>query len=339
MALPWSHPFVYAWALGTVALVLDWFLGDPVYRWHPVRLMGAALIQLESYLRRKGWNGRGGGILLFLGLAGIVLGMYFGIRWTLQVIPQPHWAGLPLWPTLWDLFLAYSLLAFGDLVRHVRRVDQAASRGDAHEARKAISMLVGRDTQHLDFQACRRAAVESLAENLTDGVIAPLFWLWLMGIPGLLIFKIASTMDSMVGYKNERYLYFGWFGARLDDVLCWIPARITFLFLSLGAAFIPGLSGRKAWRMGRSQHQVLPGPNPGWSEATAAGALQIRLIGPIDKDGKRITEVWIGEAGDPEGGRPQDIARMQTLSLVATSLFWSALALVGFALLRASQSL
>jgi adenosylcobinamide-phosphate synthase len=327
----------YVWILGSLALALDWFLGDPVYAWHPVRLMGAALQRLENQLRRWGLEGRLGGVLLFAGLAMLFLGLYFAVGGFLKEAPQPAVFGMALWPALWDLFLAYSLLAFGDLIHHVQRVDRAATEGHLPKARQATSMLVGRDTQNLDFQACRRAAVESLAENLTDGVIAPLFWLWLLGLPGLLIFKIASTMDSMVGYKTERYLHFGWFGARLDDVLCWLPARLTFLSFCITASLLPGFSGRKAWRIGREQHHLLPGPNPGWSEATAAGALQIRLIGPIDKGGKRITELWIGDKKDPEGGRTSDIANMRRLALAATLFFWTTLAGLNLLLVYAFQ--
>ncbi len=350
LAMPLTHPVVYTltytWTVATLALLLDWALGDPVYSWHPIRLMGRLLATCESILRRLGWNGKGGGILLFLLLAGACLGLYELLRALLSSMPAwPPSFGfdlrlranetVPVFPSfipsvivfIYDVLITYSLLALGDLLRHVNRVENAASAGNLDEARFAASMLVGRDTQNLDFSGCRRAALESLAENLTDGVIAPLFWLGLLGIPGLILFKIASTMDSMVGYKTPAYLHFGWFGARLDDWLCWLPARLTFLALCGMAAFMPGLSACKAWRIGLAQHGLLPGPNPGWSEAAAAGALQIRLIGPIEKNGTLITELWIGDPGDPEGGRPQDIKRMRRLALGATWLTWAGLTL------------
>jgi adenosylcobinamide-phosphate synthase len=182
-------------------------------------------------------------------------------------------------------------------------------------------MLVGRDTDRMDAAACDRAAVESIAENLVDGVLSPLFWLALLGLPGLLIFKIASTMDSMVGYKNERYLRFGWFGARLDDVLNWVPARLSVPLLAAAAAMVPGCSPRACWRVGLSQHALLPGPNKGWGETAAAGALRIRLAGPIWKDGRQVNDLWIGPAEAPEGGRPGDVTRMIRLAYFATALF------------------
>ena len=182
-------------------------------------------------------------------------------------------------------------------------------------------MLVGRDVDRMDSAACNRAAVESLAESLCDGVIAPLFWFALMGLPGLVLFKIASTMDSMVGYRNDRYLRFGWFGARLDDVMNWIPARLCVALIAAVSAVLPGYSARGAWAVARAQHALLPGPNKGWSETAAAGALGIRLAGPIWKDGALVNELWIGPAEGPEGGHPRDVTRMIILAYGVAALF------------------
>lgn len=331
MISDWLSSLPYHFALAIAGLFLDALLGDPVYAWHPVRLLGRLLQALENRLRALGANGYAGGMLLFLGLAAATLWPYGLGLWLAAKIDL--WEGWPPWLNgfslrwILDAFLAYSLFALRDLLNHASRVNRAAQRGDLPAARWAVSMLVGRDTDKLNAPACRRAAMESVAENLTDGVIAPMFWLFLGGIPGLLIFKIASTMDSMVGYRTERYLRFGWFGARFDDVLCWVPARITFLlFVALGF-LLPGFSGLKAWRIGRKQHHLLPGPNPGWAEATAAGALQRRLIGPVWKNGILVTEIWIGEAQDPEGGGAEDLQRMTQLAIAATLLFTACLGL------------
>jgi cobalamin biosynthesis protein CobD/CbiB len=124
-------------------------------------------------------------------------------------------------------FLLYSLLALGDLLHHVWRIERAVRDTDLPRARNAVSAIVGRDTVNMDAAACRRAAVESLSESLTDGFVSPLLWYVLAGIPGIVVFKVASTMESMVGYKTPRYLRFGWCGARLDDVMNYVPARIT----------------------------------------------------------------------------------------------------------------
>jgi adenosylcobinamide-phosphate synthase len=172
----------------------------------------------------------------------------------------------------------------------------------------------------MDVAACRRAAIESLSENFVDGYLSPVFWYLLLGLPGLLLFKVASTMDSMVGYKTPLYLRFGWCGARLDDVMNYVPARLAWLLLGLAAMPFRGLSSRKAWSVGWSQHSILPGPNPGWSEATVAGALQRRLIGPIWKDGAVVTEVWIGDASDPEAGRDMEDVRRAIRLIVAASV-------------------
>jgi adenosylcobinamide-phosphate synthase len=163
-------------------------------------------------------------------------------------------------------------------------------------------MLVGRDIEMMDIAACRRAAIESLSENFVDGVLSAVFWYVLLGIPGLLIFKIVSTMDSMVGYKNARYLRFGWCGARLDDLMNYVPARLAWLLLGVFA--IP-----KGWSVGLAQHTTLPGPNPGWSEATMSGVLSRKLIGPIWKDGQLVTKTWIGDPHDPEAGTSHDVTK------------------------------
>ena len=127
-------------------------------------------------------------------------------------------------------------------------------------------------------------------------------------------------MDSMVGFKTPQYLRFGWCGARLDDLMNYIPARIACLLLGLSGFFLPTLSARKAWRIGWAQHDVLPGPNPGWSEATMAGLLQKRLIGPIRKNGAMVTDVWIGDPSDPEGGTVNDIDRAIRATIISSIL-------------------
>lgn len=309
-----------------LCLALDVLFGDPPYAWHPIRVMGRLLAWSEDRLRADTsgktmrpqrpveLDGRLGGFVLFLMLAILFGGGALAFGCLLD------WAWRPLgW--LWSAYLAYSLLALGDLVAHGRRIAQATSGGDLAASRLATSMLVGRDTDRMDAAACNRAAVESIAESLVDGVIAPLFWFALGGLPGLLLFKIASTMDSMVGYKNERYLSFGWFGARLDDVMNYIPARLGWLLIVLCAAFLPGYSARKAWKIGKGQHALLPGPNKGWSETAAAGALGIRLAGPIYKHGVQVNDLWIGDAGDPEGGPSGDVTRMITLAYACALLF------------------
>jgi adenosylcobinamide-phosphate synthase len=227
------------------------------------------------------------------------------------------------------VFLLYSLLALGDLLRHVWRVERGVTR-DIEEGRAAIACLVGRDTDRLDAAACRRAAVESLSESLTDGYTSAVFWYAVGGLPGLVVFKVASTMDSMVGYKTERYLRFGWCGARLDDAMNYVPARLTWLAIAAVSLFVPGCSSVGAFRVGLAQHAVLPGPNSGWSEAAAAGGVRRRLVGPIWMRGQLVTEVWIGDPDDPPLSTRDDLVRALVL-ITATGL--STVALAAWALL------
>src|SRR5262245_45002021 len=272
-------------------VLLDAVFGDPRYSLHPVRLIGRTLAACEEFLRRIGWDGYGGGCAL-LGL--------LAITWV--VIPSAVitilYRLLPLIGLVVHVFLVFSLLALRDLIEHVLDVENAVDREDLAEARRAIAMLVGRDTNKMDLPACRRAALESLSESFVDGFLSAVFWYVLMGVPGLLLFKVDSTMDSMVGYKTPRYLRFGRCGARLDDLMYYVPARLAWLILGLSALPFADGSAKKAWRIGREQHSVLPGPNSGWSEATMAGALQRRLIGPIWKEGVLVTDVWIGDPND-----------------------------------------
>lgn len=298
-------------AVLAAAVALDLVLGDPVYPLHPVRLIGKSLAAFENGLRRIHLDGYAGGVLLFLLLtvtwgAGLAAIAHFAYRWN-------YWLG---WGV--ELYLVYSLLAMGDLLRHGWRVERAARRGDIAAARHAISFLVGRDTAPMDYAACRRAALESLSENLTDGYISALFWYALGGLPGLVLFKIVSTMDSMVGYKSERYLLFGWCGARLDDGMNWLPARLSWLLLSLSAWLVPGGSARQAWLVGWRQHAICPGPNSGWSEATLAGALRRRLVGPMWRNGVLATDRWLGLGTDaPAGETASDLPRGAVIVLIA----------------------
>lgn len=292
------------------AVVLDLLLGDPVYRLHPVRLIGESLSLIEKALRRMGADGYGGGIVLFVILAAL---------WVVVVaFVHLDLAALGSWPAwLFHVFIVYSLLAFGDLFRHVWRVEHALERGDLAAARTAIGRLVGRDTDRMDEGACRRAAIESMSEGLPDGYVSAIFWYVLLGLPGLIVFKVVSTMDSMVGYRTPRYLRFGWCGARLDDAMNFIPARLSWLLIAVSAVAVPRTSPAKALAIGYRQAGLLPSPNSGWPEAATAGAIRRRLVGPIWRGGQLVTEIWIGDPSDPPASERADLARATALILIA----------------------
>jgi adenosylcobinamide-phosphate synthase len=315
-------------ALLMVAMISDLAMGDPVYAWHPIRLVGAMLTWMERRLRAAGFDGYGGGILLFVALATVSLSVVVSVVVAANAVS----VFLAWWV---HAVLLYSLLALGDLLRHVWRIDRAVGENNLPRARRGVSELVGRDTARMDGGACRRAAVESLSENLTDGFVSPLFWYVIAGLPGIVVFKVVSTMDSMVGYKTPRYLRFGWCGARLDDVMNYVPARITWLVIAAVAALLPAFSGRKAWRVGLGQHGLLLGPNSGWSEAATAGALQRQIVGPIWLQGVLVTDLWIGDASDPPLETSSDVMRALALS-VLTGL---AVAMVSSAIILGSRCL
>lgn len=294
------------------AVAVDLAVGDPYYPFHPVRITGKLLALIERVLRRLGADGYGGGIVLFVLLALLIVGPVAIVTGVAMQI-----GGVAAW--LLQVLFVYSLLALGDLIRHVWRIEKALMRDDLAHARSIVGKLVGRDIDRLDAAGCRRAAIESLSENLTDGFTSAVFWYAIGGLPGLALFKVVSTMDSMVGYKTPRYLRFGWCGARLDDVMNYVPARLTWLLMTTSAAVMPGCSAVKAFWIGFKQHGILPGPNSGWSEAAAAGGIQRRLVGPIWTNGRLVTDTWIGAASDPPAGSHEDLTHALAL-VTATGL-------------------
>ncbi len=300
------HAFMLLLILG-----LDLFFGDPIYRFHPVRLIGSLISLHESGLRYSGLNGKFGGILLSLLL--ILSTLLFSIA-IFKFLEYFHWS--LSW--LWYIFLGWSFIALGDLLKHARQVANAMEKKDLSLSKITVGKLVGRDTNLMDLPACGRATVESVGENFNDGVIAPIFYFCLFGIPGILVYKVVNTLDSMVGYRNEQYKDFGWCSAKLDDLMSFIPALISWLVLSGAAFFYPQLSGSNALKIGWRDHFKLPSFNAGWCEATVAGALKIKLCGPIWRDGRLAHNVWLGRQGDREGATVKDIKLVNSLALIAS---------------------
>ncbi len=308
-------------------VLLDLVFGDPQWRWHPIRLIGHAIAWIERGLRGMGLDGHVGGVALGLTTAAVSVAAASALLLAAERLG--HVAGLAL-----HALVIYSILALRDLLDHAGAVEAAARSGDLARVRDATARFVARSTGNLDIAGCRRAAIESVSENLTDGYVSPLCWYVLAGIPGLVAFKAFSTLDSMVGYRSERYLRFGWFSARTDDLLNWIPARLTWLLVAVVAAFVPGCSARRALAVGWRQHAVVPGPNSGWSEAATAGAIRRRLVGPIFADGQKVTDVWLGDGKAPPAGEAAaDLPRAMVLH-AATGLLAAGLAIALLALLH-----
>jgi len=214
-----------------------------------------------------------------------------------------------------EAVFASSLLACRSLWQHVQAIATPLQAGDVPAAREALSHIVGRDTTALDETAISRAALESLSESLSDGVVAPAFWGLIFGLPGMAVYKAINTADSMIGHKDERYLAFGWAAARLDDAANFIPARITALLIVLasGGAL---LRSSKTLRSDARKHAS---PNAGWPEAAMAGALGVQLGGPVSYDGIEHAHAWLGQGGDDANAA--DVARGLRLYARACGLF------------------
>jgi adenosylcobinamide-phosphate synthase len=296
------------------ALVLDILLGDPPFPFHPVRLIGVTISAFEKVLLRLRWSGSGGGILLVTMTTGLTLGAYLALR---QFIGALH----PFLATVLDLYLAYSCLALKDLCKHAEPIAETLAGSDLTQARTELQKIVGRDTSSLNPEGVARGAVESVAENFVDGVLSPMFWYSLValfshlvgcpapaaaGIVGMLLFKAISTLDSMVGYRRDHYLLFGWPAARLDDLASFLPARLSLVILSIGAV-LSGEKARAGWKISRRDRLKHPSPNAGHSESFVAGALGIKLGGPTIYPHGAVEKPWLGE-GDAEVG-PDHIRR------------------------------
>jgi adenosylcobinamide-phosphate synthase len=307
------------------ALVLDALMGDPPWLWrrlpHPVVLMGRLVGSLESRLngaelaaRRR--RRRGVVMLAVVMLAAVLIGMLVH-----RLLPaNALGAGL-------EMLIVAVFLAQRSLYEHVRAVAREFDGGIA-AARQAVARIVGRDPAALDRDAICRAALESLAENFADGVVAPVFWYLVAGLPGLLACKALNTADSMVGYRNVRYMDFGYASARLDDLANWLPARLAGGLLVL-AAFATGRNGAAAWRAMLADAGKHRSPNAGWPEAAMAGALGLALAGPRPYDGAVVEDHWMHAAGRKSAG-PEDIAAGLRLFAAACALQLAALAPLWF---------
>ena len=297
-----------------IGFALDALLGDPAWLLHPVCIIGSYISFAEKRLRARGGNLRKSALLLTVSTVLLTMAAAGALLALLSCFGRiPRLAGMAL--------LDWLGLAMTSLAREARGVERALDRG-VEAGRAQVARIVGRDTQRLSEEEIIKATVETVAENTTDGVIAPMLYAALGGPVLLWGFKAASTLDSMVGYMDERYRDIGWSSARLDDLLNFIPARITGPLLCLAAA-LTGLDGKNAWRVMRRDHACHKSPNCAWSEAAAAGALHIQLGGTHDYFGKPMEKPTIGDADRP--AERSDIACAVCLMMTASTLGMAAI--------------
>jgi len=274
-----------------LAFLLDLVIGDPRIIPHPVCGIGKIIAKYEALFRKLPVSEKIQGVFFFLGVVFtlFILGLIFCAFLSL-LERVSFFLSQAIFIFVSSLFLALKSLIDAGLM-----VEEALKKGDILLARMELKALVGRDTENLDKKEIRKAILESYAENLNDAVIAPLFWFALLGFMGLLIYKTVNTLDSMVGYKNERYLHFGWFSAKMDDLLNFIPARITAILISLSALFYLGKDAffRTLSSIKEFAH-LHPSPNSGYPEAALAGALGVRLLGPSFYEKKLIPKPYLG---------------------------------------------
>jgi adenosylcobinamide-phosphate synthase len=284
---------VPAWQF-LVAFLADLAFGDPPGMPHPVRLFGFFISQGERFIRRFAHSNRA----LFWGGAALVLTLTCAVSVGTWLLLRFLRHASPTTTVIVALYLAYSTLSVRGLADAGTMVVNYLRKEDLAGARSSLAMIVGRDTETLDEPEILRAVIETVAENCCDGVVAPLFYLSLGGAPAAIAYKAINTLDSMIGYKNDRYFFFGKFAARLDDVANFLPARLTALLVAV-AAFCLRLRVRDALRVTWRDARLQPSPNSGYPEAAFAGALGVRLGGLNFYSGKPSPKAYLGEMQRP----------------------------------------
>ncbi len=317
-----------------VGFVLDALFGDPHFLWHPVQGIGKLIEWMEKLLfslfhlssEREKDKGRKRAAGVILVVAVLLASMGITILLLLAAGKIHPWLKFGL-----ESVICYQMLAMKSLRIESMKVYDAVKNKGLEEARHAVAMIVGRDTQNLTEEGVIRAAVETVAENTSDGVIAPMFYMFLLGPAGGVFYKTVNTMDSMIAYKNDRYCYFGTAAARLDDILNFIPARLA-AFLMLAAAFLLRFDVKNAWRIYRRDRHKHASPNSAQTEAVCAGALNVQLAGDACYFGKPVHKPVIGDAD--RDIQVQDIKRandmlyvasfmMMTVGILITALIWA----------------
>ena len=277
-------------AIYSVAFILDLILGDPQNWPHPIRWIGNWISLVQKGIRKVCRSEQAlyvGGGVLWLSVVGLTWLVTWGVITSLSSVNV--WLGRAA-----ELWLAYTILAGRCLSDAAMDVYRALDSGSLENSRRQLSYIVGRDTSQLNETQITRGVVETVAENTVDGVIAPLFYLFLGGVPLAMAYKAINTLDSMVGYKNEKYKAIGCVSARIVDLANLIPARFSWLLLTM-AAWCLKLDARQAFKIGWRDRYQHKSPNCGWPEATVAGALGVRLGGPNSYFGELVEKPWIGD--------------------------------------------
>lgn len=295
---------------------LDFIFGDPEWLYHPVRLIGKGISFGERQLRKLCSSNKSGrelvaaGAVLWVCIAGISFLLPLGLLILAQKI---H----PVLRFVLETFWCYQIIAARCLCKESAKVYDRLKADDLPGARRAVSMIVGRDTENLSAEGVTKAAVETVAENTSDGVTAPLIYMLIGGAPLGFLYKAVNTMDSMLGYKNDKYLYFGRIPAKMDDVFNYIPSRVTALFMIV-AAFFCGMDGKNARRIYKRDRRKHASPNAAQTEAVCAGALRVRLAGDAVYFGKLYKKEFIGDSLRPI--EPEDIKRTGRLMYITAVL-------------------
>ena len=294
----WMNYHMTAFFMG---FLLDLVLGDPYYLPHPIRLIGKLIARTEKMFRGIGIRGKdkkadSNGRACWQGIGLVLIVIISVVAVTLFLLFMAYWLH-PVLGVVVECIMTYQILAVKCLKVESMKVYRCLKNGNLEQARKAVSMIVGRDTEHLDEEGVAKAAIETVAENTSDGVIAPMLYLAAGGPVLGFLYKAVNTMDSMIGYKNEKYLYFGRAAAKLDDFVNFLPARISAC-LMIVASFFAGrhFSGKGAWTIYKRDRKKHTSPNSGQTEAICAGALSIRLAGDASYFGKTVKKPYIGEA-------------------------------------------
>ena len=293
--------------------VLDALFGDPAWLPHPVVYMGKAISRLEKFLRPRLSKTPQGELL-----GGAIVAFCLPVG-TFLLTGLVCWGAARLHPLLGlavQMFWCGQALAARGLVQESTNVYKELKKPDLPGARKAVSRIVGRDTAELTAEGVTKAAVETVAENASDGVIAPLLYMLIGGAPLALTYKAINTMDSMLGYKNEKYLYFGRIPAKLDDAANYLPSRLAALLWMAAAAFTHN-DAKGAWKIWRRDRRNHASPNSAQTESACAGALGVQLAGPAYYFGQYYPKLTIGDALRPI--EPEDILRANQMMYVASS--------------------